>query len=212
YTMPPKFTTPSTPRTAAQAVAATATARKEDPELDMFEQQEFVPTTVIEQPVEAAPVQNTMRGTVYNESFIPPQPIDPGTQDSVYGHGPSFAAGLAASRPVAEPQQAVQTQGLTLRPPVPGATHAAAQQKKKTPSLFERFAGPLRHHGEQGRGDEDTGRTEQGSGASGGGLRAATQRPVQQGSLAIDAPIAGRADAVTDDELDIPAFLRRQAN
>ena len=209
YTMPPKYHTPSMPRTAAQAVAA----RKEDPEMDMFEQQELmVATTVIaetHQVVETAtaPQSSVMRGSVYNDAFIPPQPVDPGVQDSVYSHGPQFAPGLQATRPVTEPAQ--PSQGLVLRPPVPGT--AATQQKKKTPSLFERFAGPLRHHGEQGRGDEDTGRTEQGSGSAGGGLRAG-QPPVQQGRLAIDAPIAGKADSVTDDELDIPAFLRRQAN
>ena len=214
YTMPPKFQTPSMPRTAAQAAAA----RKEDPEMDMFEQQELMvaTTVVVEQPpaVETAPVQHaapqqsTMRGSVYNDAFIPPAPVDPGVNETVYGHGPQFAPGLHATRPVMEPAQ--PTQGLVLRPPVPGT--AAVQQKKKTPSLFERFAGPLRHHGEQGRGDEDTGRTEQGSAGAGGGLRAA-QHPVQpQGNLAIDAPVAGKAGAVADDELDIPAFLRRQAN
>lgn len=209
YGMPPKFTNPGMPRTAAQAVA-----RKDEPEMDMFAQAAVTVdvdhgTAIAMEPVQQPvpqPQQSTMRGSVYNDAFIPPQPVEPAAPDSVYGNAQQFAGGIAATRPVVDP---LSGQGLKLSPPVPGA--AAAQQKKKTPSLFERFAGPLRHHGEQGRGDEDTGRTEQGSGSAGGGLYAA-QRPVQQGSLAIDAPVAGRADAVADDELDIPAFLRRQAN
>jgi cell division protein FtsZ len=208
YNMPPKYNTApsSMPRTAAQAAAA----RREEPEMDMFEQQEMmVATTVIAetvQTVEVAQSAAAMRGTVYNDSFIPPQPVDPGVNETVYGHGPAFP-GLQATRPAGEPV-APSGQGLVLRPPVPATAQAP---KKRTPSLFERFAGPLRHHGEQGRGDEDTGRTEQGSAGAGGGLRAG-QSPVQQGRLAIDAPVAGKADSVADDELDIPAFLRRQAN
>jgi cell division protein FtsZ len=212
YTMPPRYSAPAAgPRTAAQAVAATATAtaavRKEDPELDMFEQQEFLAQQPVETPAETAPAQSSMRGTVYNDAFIPPQPVDPGVAGTNYS-GPQFATGLAASRPADMPAQPATSSGLTLRPPVPGAA-AQQQQRKKSPSLFERIAGPLRHHGEQGRGDEDTGSAE--GSAAGGGLRA-SQRPVQQGSLAIDAPVAAKADAHADDELDIPAFLRRQAN
>src|SRR5690606_21699164 len=118
YAMPPKFAAPSTPRTAAQAVA-----RKEEVEMDMFAQHEVgVATVTIDQPVEtvAAPAATeSMRGMVYNESFIPPQPVDPGTQDSVYNNGQQFS-GLAASRPFAEPAPAAgMNGGLTLRPPVP---------------------------------------------------------------------------------------------
>lgn len=209
YHMPPRFTAPAAgPRTAAQAVAATATARKEDPELDMFEQQEFHAQAA---PVvtEASAAPAAMRGTVYNDAFIPPQPVDPGVSGNSFS-GPQFASGLAATRPVEAPAQTTTSPGLNLRPPVPGAG-TTAQQRKKSPSLFERIAGPLRHHGEQGRGDEDTGSADQGSAAAGGGLRV-SQNPDQQGRLAIDAPVAAKADAHADDELDIPAFLRRQAN
>ncbi len=56
-----------------------------------------------------------------------------------------------------------------------------------------------------------------GSGGDNGGLRASPRQtfhqvPPQQGSLNIDAPVATRPGPQVEDELDIPAFLRRQAN
>ena len=44
-----------------------------------------------------------------------------------------------------------------------------------------------------------------------GGLRAGHHAPVQQ-ALAIDAPVATKPGLQNDEDLDIPAFLRRQAN
>ncbi|HEY8191055.1 MAG TPA: hypothetical protein VIG74_01425, partial [Alphaproteobacteria bacterium] len=84
------------------------------------------------------------------------------------------------------------------------------QQRKRPQSLFERFTGPLWNH-EASRTEEDTsGRGESSGGGAGGSFhgqkRQQAQAPMQQ-SLNIDAP-SGNAD----DELDIPAFLRRQAN
>jgi cell division protein FtsZ len=62
------------------------------------------------------------------------------------------------------------------------------------------------HREEEG----DQGETQTGTGSSGGVAPRATQQPQQgvQGSLNID---ASKAES-TEDELDIPAFLRRQAN
>jgi cell division protein FtsZ len=118
-------------------------------------------------------------------------------------------------QPVQQPAQQPQN---FLRPPVPGAV----QPKKRAASLFERFTQGLRHEEEavvEGEGETsgDTGET--------GGLRAAPRQSYQQsyqsasynqapqqGSLNIDAPVASRPGPQVDDELDIPAFLRRQAN
>jgi cell division protein FtsZ len=215
YHMPPKFAPSHAPRTAAQA----SVMREE--EQDLFSQP-VVNTAVVEasvmQQVAQPSVQNTvaqpvaaqrpqphnMRGEVMGESFIPPQAIEPAGKAPVYVDPADFSS-LAATRPVAEPAAS----GLNLRPPMPGSSPYGQQPKKKSPSLFERLSGPLRHHGEQGSaigGEAAPAQAERADESR------QAQRPVQQPSLAIDAPLSGRTDGFADDELDIPAFLRRQAN
>ena len=161
--------------------------------------------------------QGAMRGTRYNDSFIPPAPIEaPVTRnvaEPVQQHiQQPVQQQVAAPQPQ---QQGVPSQGYTLRPPVPGA------QKKRMPSLFERFTQGLRQEEEVLEVSEgDTG-----NGGDTGGLRAAPRQQQQasyqapsyhaapqQGSLDIDVPVATRPGPQIDDELDIPAFLRRQAN
>lgn len=156
-----------------------------------------------------------MRGAVYNNAFIPPQPVEVPPESRsrdgiVPGYGPQFP-GLSAARATApaEPQQVQgyeqpSTQGYTLRPPVPGSSSVP---RKRGPSIFERFTSQLRHHGH----DEEV--AQESNVVSTNvetGLRA-SQRPLQ-GSLNIEAPVASRPAEPADDELDIPAFLRRQAN
>ncbi len=191
----------------------------DDPERDMFEQQEFTPA-VAEQPsvpvYQAAQPQQVnaqasgMRGTLHDGHFIPPKPMVPEPQDlpnANYGSG------------YGQPQQAGQ--GYNLRPPVPGATTQQAQaERKKTPSLFERITSGVRRHGGDVQQEEEYvdatggGNAGQATGTGGfhAGLRAAprvAENPAQ-GQLNIDAPAAQRAKSA--DDLDIPAFLRRQAN
>jgi cell division protein FtsZ len=172
-------------------------------------------------------VFRTPQASIYKESFIPPKPVEPdyaavrqaevasspAPQPSVQqSTSTESASPLSATRPqVQESSPQVSTPALNLRPPVPGGS-AQTQVKKRTPSLFERFTGPLRGHGDVR--DEEGGEkgSASGSASSGGfgslGLRA-TPQSEQQGSLNIDPP---KKEAGTDDELDIPAFLRRQAN
>ena len=222
--------------TAPQAKAFT----QDEPERDMFEQQEFVATqaephvTLPQQPQAyvlpqaAAPVQPrsvqqqtaSMRGAVQDGHFIPPQPVIPEPQEPVS----SYAAPVQAA---AAPAPVQQQQGYNLRPPVQAAQQQQAAAPKKTPSLFERITSGVRrdHHQqapvEQSSYDEDFGggvEVQQPRQASGGGgfhsaLRAtprASELPAQ-GLLNIDAPAATRQQAAEGD-LDIPAFLRRQAN
>ena len=210
------------PSTAAAAVAL----KHEDPERDMFEQQELVAAAAapvqVSAPVQQAPVYaqaapqaGVMRATLYNDAFIPPRPMEP---EQMRGDITSGYGGLTATRRPADTSAPITTApSLTLRPPVPGASTAAAQQqKKRTPSLFERFTGPLWHH-DAGRAEEDNGKGEtssSGGGSAGGSFHGqkrqqAQQAQVQQGSLNIEVP---KATGNPDDELDIPAFLRRQAN
>ena len=157
--------------------------------------------------------QGAMRGTRYNDSFIPPAPIEAPVSRNV-----SEPVQQQVQQPVQ--QQAAPSHGYTLRPPVPGAS----VQKKRMPSLFERFTQGLRHEDDA----MDVSEGETGNGGDEDGLRAAPRQPQQpyqqsyqpssyqqapqQGSLNIDAPVATRPGPQVDDELDIPAFLRRQAN
>jgi len=233
YTYAPLNLRPAVPVPPATAAAAVAVAqqKQDEPDKDICEQQELVgsSTTVQQQvqqqqvpPLSSAPVtaqpqpNSALRGNVYNDAFIPPRAVE---ADQVRTDTAGYAS-LSAGRRPASAEQPVQTgAGLTLRPPVPGAsTTAQQQQKKRTPSLFERFTGPLWNH-DSNRTEEDTssGKGEGGSSSSGGNAgssfhgqkrQQAQQQPIQQGSLNIGAPKTENVD----DELDIPAFLRRQAN
>ncbi len=232
---------PMTASSMSYAAALAATKKTEEPESDMFEQQAFeapaapVPAQPPASPVtpaqpvmqvSAAPSSSSQaaetgvpRGTVYNDSFIPPQPAEPARYEAPSLPEQSSLSAPPAARQPEPPVQTATSPGLNLRPPVPGSSHAAAP-KKKTPTLFERFTSPLRTH--VGR-DEETGQGESSGGAAGGsgggfmtGLRApqretqAAPAVQQQGSLNIEAPQTDNAPS--EDELDIPAFLRRQAN
>lgn len=142
--------------------------------------------------------QDSMRGTRYNDSFIPPAPIEAPQQQRV--SDVNYAVGAEA------PAAHNAAPGFALRPPV---VPSPETQKKRMPSLFERFTNNFRQD------DEDAGDTGSASGESTGGLRAAPRQAYQapqQGSLNIDAPVAQRPGPQMDDEIDIPAFLRRQAN
>lgn len=209
---------------AAQATAQAAA-------VDLFEQQEYAAHEAAVKKPEAASVpapayvaqggthevaSQSVRGAVYNNAFIPPQPVEVPPESRsrdgiVPGYGPQIP-GLSAARAAAPAeQQPVQgyeqhsPQGYTLRPPVPGASGVP---RKRGPSIFERFASQLRHQSH----DEEEAPRESSVATSNveTGLRA-SQRPLQ-GSLNIEAPVASRPAEPADDELDIPAFLRRQAN
>lgn len=198
------------PAKAATPVYQPAKAYTDEPERDMFEQQEFAPAAATPAAAEVAPVQayaaqqaTGLRGTLHDGHFIPPKAVTPEPQEPAS----SYTMGGFI------PQQSAQ--GYNLRPPVPGAT-AQAEQRKKTPSLFERITSGVRQAARQATEEETfTDATPQAATGTGGfhsSLRAAprvSENPAQ-GQLNIDAPAATRAAAEGD--LDIPAFLRRQAN
>ncbi len=217
---------PVSPQTAAHMAAKKA----EEPEADMFEQQDSV-AEAAKAPAES----NYMRGSVQNSAFIPPAPVevDRSHQADMYVSASTPAPVqteqpqqmvadvqvqeqiLAASKPapqdVQPTPQTIAAPTLNLKPPVPGAG-AHQKQQKRTPSLFERFTNPIRQYAEDlGRHEtEDEGKTSGGS-ASSGGMSPSTATAPAQASLNIEKPKAADG-AQTDDELDIPAFLRRQAN
>jgi cell division protein FtsZ len=205
------------PQTQSRAFAApppglaqrAAQARTPDPEIEMFEQGEFANVAehtqqLTEMPQNTALNESGMRGGRYKDSFIPPRPMDPETEEfqASLARGGFHGNGGGAPSHLAAPS-------LTLNPPkLPAAT---SQQKKRSPSLFERITGGFREeqpeHEQTERGSYTGGGS---SGGTSGGL-SAPPRPMQ-GMLNIDAPAARPRSAAEESELDIPAFLRRQAN
>lgn len=218
-TIPPRSAIPAQPSMPAatpQAVqqvsnavqAATAAAAKMDePEADMFEQQELVEH---QKPVQQMPQATAGRGYIQHGQFIPPAPVVPERQTPVSYTGAGFGPQLGHQQ-----QQQVRREpsegGLVLRPPVPGQ---GAAERRQAPSLFERITGVRKEiMGDRNKEEMETQAEMQGSAGSGYGsaMRATRTAPdaPSQGSLNIDSPSAPKR---AEDELDIPAFLRRQAN
>ena len=181
----------------------------------MFEQGEFKAPEASE-----ADAKNTaLRGARYKDSFIPPRPFV--AEEDTYAATQSRTAFHQTMQqhqhqPLVQRQSQASTQPLQLNPPRVPNPQQQQQNKKRSPSLFERItgaAGAAMHHLDSFR-EEEVEETQQRaervapSPITPTGLTA-PPRPMQ-GSLAIDAP--ARPKAVEEGELDIPAFLRRQAN
>ncbi len=194
----PTYTPPKQPSLAIKAPAPSIppASQKRDTEVDMFEQREFVQGEV--ETAEGLPENTAMRGTRYNDSFIPPKPVE-----AQAGEQPHISNFGAAHVP--------ETPRLKLNPPA-----QPQPEKRQTGSLFERITGTV-----QEKLDEMSGKPQQGAGRRSSSPQfvpssAVSQQernpapPMSQGSLNIDSPSQPAAQA--DEELDIPAFLRRQAN
>jgi cell division protein FtsZ len=184
------------------------------PENDMFEQSEFAASSSQETSEIAS--NTAMRGTIYKDSFIPPRPAQieaapVGVQEFQVPIGVSAAGtmpqSVMASQPVAQPS----TAGLKLNPPRP----PSSSDQPKSPSLFERITGTVQQGLEgmkQATSGYDHGQPVSHNRAApsiGGGAGGAHHSPAQ-GALNIDAP--SKPAVKTENDLDIPAFLRRQAN
>jgi cell division protein FtsZ len=217
-TMAARSSIPSKPASGFPPVPARVLGQ-DDPERDMFEQHEFAPAP--QQHVEQQPSQayaqaqqqqaTGLRGTLHDGHFIPPKAIVPEPQDHVPS---SYGSPYGNAQP-----SSMAGPGYNLRPPVPGANSA---ERKKTPSLFERITSSVRGHGhapskstEEEVFDTNGGNAQAATGTGGyhnSALRAAPRLAdaPAQGQLNIDSPAASRAK--NEEELDIPAFLRRQAN
>lgn len=192
------------PLTPAEKITAGSTKPLRETEIDMFEQHEFAGTA---EESEAMAQNTAMRGTLYKDSFIPPAPVEVEQSDGS-GTASYISSFHGEHVPQGVEQQAQPTSGLKLNPPkVPTPT-----QKKRSPSLFERITGSVQEHidGLTGAG-HDVQRQRMAPTATAGGTRPlAKDSSPSQGSLNIDAP--SKPSSGGSDDLDIPAFLRRQAN
>ena len=165
------------------------------------------------QPYEAqANAEPQLRGARYHGAFIPPEPIDSGRDaNTAYQNW----SGGAQAQATAQAQVQVQEEIVVTTQ----SSSQTAEPRRKSPSLFERITGGIRREIDAVRSNreelsfaEDAG--QQGEVAQPQSQRATAPQPRKapelpvQGRLNIDAP----AQSSSDSELDIPAFLRRQAN
>jgi cell division protein FtsZ len=200
------------PAAVAHPVSMTATAEKIEPvAYETSIEPEFVPTPIMEamlEPVEAAyeaPVAPSVAEPVpasalqpeldrSAESFIPPRPMD------------------AVSRQAAPIQPAIQQM---VQPPMPQAP--APVEKKRSFSLFERVTGAARR-AETAAAQPAPAPQQRAIPTLGTGMPARASMtesniaPAGQPRLGIDAPARPKVSTPEDDLLEIPAFLRRQAN
>ncbi len=207
------ITSPSGAPITAPSASQPATP-SQDPELDMFEQNEFS----VNASESGIPQNTAMRGTRYKDSFIPPAPVNAGPAPHISSfHGAHIPAAPQPSyspeavQQTTDPSQMRTSSGLQLNPP-----KLPTPEKKRSPSLFERISGTVqeRIEGFTGRGEQESQPRRAPSpqyAPSAQGMAPTRPAPaLSQGSLNIESP--SKPKAQSDDELDIPAFLRRQAN
>ena len=189
-TAPKPISQPEVPQHAPQAQEAAS--------LDMFEQSEFVSET----DKTGEPV---LRGSTYGDSFIPPKPLQPDMKVPETGVGPHISNFHGAHVEKEEAPQ-MRSSKLQLNPPKALYPSASPQNKQsRTPSLFERITGSVQQHIDNLRDDNDMVKSQKPAPSDKG-----PESPSQE-TLDINKP-AGKPAVKIDEELDIPAFLRRQAN
>ena len=231
----------STVQTAISASrTVTQPVTKDEPEKDMFEQSEFQTSQLTASPNLSRGYVH--QGSFIPPSPVVPEPQDdvayaPAAQAGMMRPAAPSPQQQSYQPQIAQPQSqsmnwqpqttqappATSNGGLVLRPPVPGANAAATTQRRRTPSLFERITGAYKDV-TSGMGGEEEKETQTGksssTGSTGGfhssaGIRAPQEGNAQaapsQGQLNIDSPAAAPRSN-EEENLDIPAFLRRQAN
>jgi cell division protein FtsZ len=196
------------PVVTAPPAATLAAPAPPEPETDMFEQSEFTG--------DAAAQNTALRGTRYKDSFIPPKPAEVGRATVA---GPQMSSFHGSHTVQSSPLPPISAQPRTLGTPYPGSGQGLHLnppklplnvQRKVTPSLFERITGSVQQHLEGLRETTEHVLHAPRAGSAPQQHSPLLQQPAQ-GSLNIDAPAAA-PEAKQDGELDIPAFLRRQAN
>jgi len=138
--------------------------------------------------------------------FIPPRPVEASMEPAMTQRVvPNVSPEPTMTQPTSVGNAALAMQPLHV--PTPAATPASAKDKSRAPSLFERFTNPL----SAGRRPEAAPAVtpSAGSRVQGGGSAPTAPAAAPRLSDAGTRPISSQAD---DDLLEIPAFLRRQAN
>ncbi|MCD8519808.1 MAG: cell division protein FtsZ [Alphaproteobacteria bacterium] len=203
-------------RSDVSASVMSSVKKADEPEADMFEQHGYV--TASDAGAEGMPqntaLEESLRGTRYKDAFIPPKPAMPTSYEK-------FEQPQTVIPPYGTPSSIAPVgSSLQLNPP----KMPQPSEKKRTPSLFERITGTVSH-----TLDSALGHKESSAPVAAAPVQEAAPQPQPQpyqpmpaayrpsvhapaqGALAIDVP-ATKPAAVSESDLDIPAFLRRQAN
>ena len=187
-------------------VEASESAEKKESSIDMFEQAEFQEN----QSDDVVPP----RGTTHNSSFIPPKPMEPDMkipENGIGSHISSFHGAHIEAKSEESPKSSMPL-GLNLNPPKPSSPVTQTREQSRAPSLFERITGSVQNHIEHLREDSEASPDKASTNMQLRSIENTVTSPAPaQGSLNISAP-SGKPAVKLDDELDIPAFLRRQAN
>ena len=143
--------------------------------------------------------------------FIPPRPVEAATEPALTQR--VVPTTTASAEPSLSQPTSIGNAALAMQPvhvPTPAITPAAAKDKARSPSLFERFTNPL----SAGRRDAaPTVAPSAGSRVQGGGSSPTAPAPTTAAAPRLgDAGSRPMTSASDDDLLEIPAFLRRQAN
>ncbi len=186
------------PVSIAQKKQSDSNEQSGESQIEMYEQGEFsVPKK--EQGGEAIAENTALRGTTYRDSFIPPKPVEV-EKAAVGPHISSFHGAHITAK---EQEETGTTSGIVA--PSRLASTAQKTATKKSPSLFERITGSVQQRIETMKDDSQMTELKAMSDDS------TIEGKPSQGSLNISAP-SRKPESRIDDELDIPAFLRRQAN
>lgn len=229
--VPPLSNRVSAPEVAQQPVYAQegATMRKLETGGSDYQQAELG-ISAAAQETTAASAADLSRGVRYGGAFIPPRPVGPEGARAFGGamSAPQLTEEVAGFSDMQNSDYAMPTpqrpSGLHLNPPVAGS-------KKRQPSLFEKIAGIFSEHEDGEDEQQGSASTTSGSTSSSGGMfagfsaRRAPSAPVEQPQMqeitvepvirqqaAPVAPVATPAASAQPNDLDIPAFLRRQVS
>lgn len=198
--------------------ATDAQVTAEPSDADMFEQSRYESDTT---KAEETPM---MRGTRYKDSFIPPKPMVPEpSSHKIVQANPAPVQSPAAMAPQQNQAQysftgtptpeATSPSGLVLNPPKARQTEHRQQPAPRTgsSSFLSRLADSVQHHLGLSHEEETHATAPQQAQPrmSSPSLGESMAAPAQ-GQLNIDAPAA--QPKTSESDLDIPAFLRRQAN
>ncbi|MCL4679117.1 MAG: cell division protein FtsZ [Alphaproteobacteria bacterium] len=145
-----------------------------------------------------------LRGSTMGGSFIPPKPVEVPYAGFEGPAGPHISSFHGAHISGMQKSETETSSGVTA-----ATERVQANKGRRSPSLFERITGSVQQKIDSFREDE-VGHKPLTKGVPGQTRGAVSSEP-SQGSLNISAP-AKKPGSKIDDELDIPAFLRRQAN
>ena len=187
----------------AREQEALAALPGENPELEIYDQRLF-DVDAGQGKAASAPQNTALRGERYKEAFIPPRPVEveAAELEQAVSQPQSVSSGNILPSSLS---QTGASHGLPLSQP-----RAAGAERKRTPSLFERITGTVQHHLDGIRDVREEAAPRERTAPIAQSSSGFSQAP-SQGRLNIDAPDA-KPRAAADEELDIPAFLRRQAN